>query len=124
MSAPDARYTLSVKERDFVRANARGAEQRLTLALMLKTFRHLGYFPDLSEIPKSISVFIGQQLALPPDTSTLDGPQRKPTPFRYSSNPMSSRSSSSCAQRALPKPIDLTSAHDEKERTREGREGA
>ena len=33
----NARYTLSVEERDFVRTNARGAKQRLTLAVMLKT---------------------------------------------------------------------------------------
>ena len=79
----NARYTLSVEERDFVRTNARGAKQRLTLAVLLKTFQHLGYFPDLSEIPKSVLDFVGQQLDLPPGTSTLDGPRRKPTLFRY-----------------------------------------
>lgn len=67
----NARYTLSGEERDFVRANARGAEQRLTLGLMLKTFRHLGYFPDLSEIPEAVRDFLGRQLDLPPDTPTL-----------------------------------------------------
>ncbi len=50
---------------------------------MLKTFRHLGYFSDLSEIPEAVRDFVGQQLNLPPGTSTLDGPQRKPTLFRY-----------------------------------------
>jgi TnpA family transposase len=79
----NARYSLSGEERDFVRANARGTEQRLTLALMLKTFGHLGYFPDLSEIPEPVRDFVGQQLDLPPDTPTLAGPQRKPTLFRY-----------------------------------------
>ncbi|MCP4305568.1 MAG: DUF4158 domain-containing protein, partial [bacterium] len=79
----NARYSLSGEERDFVRANARGTEQRLTFALMLNTFRHLGYFPDLSEIPEPVRDFVGRQLDLPPGTSTLDGPQRKPTLFRY-----------------------------------------
>lgn len=78
-----ARFTLTGEERDFVRANARGAEQRLTLALMLKTFRHLGYFPDLSEILEAVRDFVCRQLDLPLGTATLDGPQRKPTLFRY-----------------------------------------
>jgi len=79
----NARYTLSMEERDFVRANARGAKQHLTLAVMLKAFRHLSYFPDLSEVPKPVLDFIGQQLNLPPGTAMLDGPQRRPTLFRY-----------------------------------------
>ncbi len=65
----NARYTLSGEERDFVRASARGAEQRLTLGLMLKTFQHLGYFSDLSEIPEAVRDFVGQQLDLPPGTA-------------------------------------------------------
>jgi hypothetical protein len=50
---------------------------------MLKTFRHLGYVPDLSEIPEAVRDFVCRQLDLPPGTATLDGPQRKPTLFRY-----------------------------------------
>lgn len=79
----NSRYTVSEEEQDFVRAKARGAEQRLTLALMLKTFQHLGYFPDLSEIPEAVRDFVGQQLDLPPSTASLGGSQRKPTLFRY-----------------------------------------
>ena len=79
----NTRYKLSSGEQDFVRDNARGAEQRLTLALMLKTFRHLGYFPELSEIPDPLRNFVGQQLEFPPDTSLLDGAQRKATLSRY-----------------------------------------
>jgi hypothetical protein len=79
----NTRHTLSGEERGFVRANARGAEQRLTLALMLKTFRHLSHFPDLTEIPEPVRDFVGQQLDLPPGTPTLAGPQRKLTLFRY-----------------------------------------
>jgi hypothetical protein len=79
----NARYTLSGEERDFVRSNARGAGQRLTLALMLKTFRHLGYISDLSEVPEPVRDFVGQQFDLPPGTPTLDGPKRKLTRFRY-----------------------------------------
>ena len=78
-----ARFTLTEEERDFIRASARGAEHCLTLALMLKIFQHLGYFPDLSEILEAVRDFVCWQLDLPLGTATLNGPQRKPTLFRY-----------------------------------------
>ncbi len=79
----NTRYKLRGGEQDFVRDNARGSEQRLTLALMLKTFRHLGYFPELSEIPDQLRGFVCQQMEFPPDTPLLDGAQRKATLSRY-----------------------------------------
>jgi hypothetical protein len=79
----NTRYKLKGAEQDFVRDNARGSEQRLTLALMLKTFRHLGYFPELSEIPDQLRGFVCQQMEFPPDTPLLDGAQRKATLSRY-----------------------------------------
>ena len=78
-----ARYALTREEMDFVQDHARGAEQRLTLALMLKTRQHLGYFPEWSEIPDPIRNFVCRQLGLPEDTRWVDEAARKVTFSRY-----------------------------------------
>lgn len=78
-----ARYALTSVETDFVQDNARGAEQRLTLALMLKTHQHLGYFPEWSEIPNPIRNFVCRQLGFPEDTGWIDEASRKVTLSRY-----------------------------------------
>ena len=59
-----ARFGLSEEERDFVRTAARGNKQRLTLALMLKTFGQLGHFPVLAEVPDADRAFVAKQLSL------------------------------------------------------------
>ncbi len=78
-----ARYALTREEMDFVQDHARGAEQRLTLALMLKTRQHLGYFPEWSEIPDPLRNFVCRQLGLPEDTRWVDEAARKVTFSRY-----------------------------------------
>lgn len=49
-----ARYELTGQERRFVEANANGARQRLTLAVLLKARQQLGYFPSPKEVPGQI----------------------------------------------------------------------
>lgn len=78
-----AHYALTRVETDFVQDNARGAEQRLTLALMLKTHQHLGYFPEWSEIPHPIRNFVCRQLGFPEDPGWIDEASRKVTLSRY-----------------------------------------
>ena len=78
-----ARFGLSEEERDFVRTSARGNKQRLTLALMLKTFGQLGHFPVLAEVPDADRAFVAELLSLPADTDVLRGPAHKQTLFRY-----------------------------------------
>lgn len=65
----DLVYTLTAEERAFVEGAARGASRRLTLAVLLKSFQHLGYFPPLDQVPGVIITHVRQALQLPTDTA-------------------------------------------------------
>lgn len=58
-------YALATKDLDYIECHIRGNRQRFNFALQLKTFQNLGYFADISEIPKNIQEFIKKQLRLP-----------------------------------------------------------
>lgn len=61
-------YQPTEEELHFVRTNARGDAQQLTLLLLLKCHQHLGYTPSLALIPESIRRYLCHQLAFPADT--------------------------------------------------------
>ena len=69
---PRASWTWSTRqqpeERAFVERAARGASRRLTLAVLLKSFQHLGYLPPLDHVPDVIITHLRQALQLPADT--------------------------------------------------------
>ncbi|WP_411705434.1 Tn3 family transposase, partial [Edaphovirga cremea] len=75
-----ALYQPAYEEMDFVRHNAKGGAQQLTLLLFLKCHQQLGYIPSLAVIPDSIRAYLCQQLELPADSSP-DGVER--TLYRY-----------------------------------------
>lgn len=47
-------YTPTLKEKFFIRENARSEEPQLHLLVQLKTFQKLGYFPNLEDVSDSI----------------------------------------------------------------------
>lgn len=47
-------YTPTDAEIDFVNKNSRQPNHRLTLAVLLKCFQRLGYFPDLEDVPTNV----------------------------------------------------------------------
>ena len=49
-----ALYTLTEAELDFVLANARQPASRLTLAVLLKSFQRLHYFPSWEDVPPAV----------------------------------------------------------------------
>jgi len=49
-----AAYTPTDPELAFVAQNTRQPAHRLTLAILLKTFQRLGYFPALDEVPPAV----------------------------------------------------------------------
>lgn len=58
-------YSLTDDERRFVQVTARGDRLRLSLAVLLKAFRRLGYFPSLAEVPVVIVGHLRGSLGLP-----------------------------------------------------------
>ncbi|MCP3663161.1 MAG: DUF4158 domain-containing protein, partial [Gammaproteobacteria bacterium] len=60
----ETNFTLSALEEAFVRRHARGDLGRLSLAVILKTRRWLGYFPALTEVPEQIQVHMANVLGL------------------------------------------------------------
>ena len=76
----EAIYQPAHEEMDFVRSQAKGGAQQLTLLLLLKCHQHLGYSPSLALIPDPIRAYLGQQLELPAE-SAPDGVER--TLYRY-----------------------------------------
>jgi hypothetical protein len=62
-------YTPTAGELAFIRSTARGPSPTLTLAVLLKAFARLGYFPRLQEVPFAVIAHIRSCLRLPPGTS-------------------------------------------------------
>jgi hypothetical protein len=62
-------YTPSREELAFVRATARGPAPTLTVAVLLKVFMRLGYFPRLQDVPFAIVTHLRSCLRLPHDTA-------------------------------------------------------
>jgi TnpA family transposase len=60
-------YTLLPEEKTFVDLTARGSEQQLALAVLLKTFQSQGHFPALNEVPAFIIQYIRTSLPFNPD---------------------------------------------------------
>ena len=58
------RYDLTETDLTFVRANARGDNGRLLLAVLLKSRRDFGCFPGLGEVHAGIVVHVASQLGL------------------------------------------------------------
>ena len=56
-------YTLTVAERAFIQQHSRGDVLCLGLAVQLKVFQRLGYFPALQAIPKDIVNHLKHQLS-------------------------------------------------------------
>jgi hypothetical protein len=61
-------YTPSLEETHF-HCIARGSENLLAAAVLLKSFQRLGYVPKIHEIPKGIAEHIHDSLNLSPDLS-------------------------------------------------------
>ncbi|MCA9840341.1 MAG: DUF4158 domain-containing protein [Trueperaceae bacterium] len=76
-------YSLNKAELDFVLNKAKGIEQQLTLALLLKAQQHLGYLINPSEVPKPIQSFLAKQLAFEEATVLTKGLSNKKTFYRY-----------------------------------------
>ncbi len=55
-------YALTGDEKTVIKASAKGQRQVLTIAVLLKTRQHLGYFPSLSDIPDQVIQFVAEQL--------------------------------------------------------------
>lgn len=69
-------YTPTFREIELARRNTHGEEQSLTYLLMLKSFRSLGYFPALEEVPEAVVSHVrswlklgGEIVAAPPARS-------------------------------------------------------
>lgn len=60
-----SRYTISESEFDFIRLYTRSPHGQLSLASMLKTRQHLGYFMNFAQTPLPVARFLAEQLALP-----------------------------------------------------------
>lgn len=51
-------FGLTVEEGRWIEENAKSASTRLALALQLKSFLHLGYFPDAEQIPEEVQDYL------------------------------------------------------------------
>lgn len=69
-------YTLTLEETQFIHSIARGPENLLAAAVLLKSFQKLGYLPKAHNIPKGIIEHIRNSLNLPPDTPLDIKPSR------------------------------------------------
>jgi TnpA family transposase len=58
-------YTPTLEEKHFVREKTRKDESSLHLLILLKTFRHLGYFPNIENIPEGLIKHLCSSLKLP-----------------------------------------------------------
>lgn len=76
-------YHLTESDLGFVKSFARGNEQRLTLATLLKTFQHLGYFPDLKDIPISVPAFLCEQMKFHSELKYLNEENLRTSLYRY-----------------------------------------
>jgi hypothetical protein len=85
MSAEElrARYELTDQERHFVDTNANRGRQRLTLAVLLKTRQHLGYFPSPKEVPSQIGQYLTGQFGFSTRIRLLSEVNLRTTLHRY-----------------------------------------
>jgi len=74
-------YTPTAAERQFLEATTRGEGSRFTLAVMLKAFQRLGYFPRLRDVPAAIVQHLRTSLAVAPEL--LPGYDSPRTQYRH-----------------------------------------
>ena len=77
------RYDLTETDLTFVRANARGDNGRLLLAVLLKSRRDFGCFPGLGEVHAGIVVHVASQLGLETLHPPTDDVRRSSKLYRY-----------------------------------------
>jgi hypothetical protein len=78
-----AGYELTEPEQHFIRQNANGNRQRLTLTVLLKTRQQLGYFPALGDVPDQLIDHLAQPWGFESPMNLLDETRLKPTLHRY-----------------------------------------
>ena len=78
-----ALYSLSQKKMSLICQNANGNSQRLTFAVLLKTYQVLYYFPNLQSVPRQLKVFLSKQLGLANEIPLLAETNQKKTRSRY-----------------------------------------
>jgi hypothetical protein len=61
----DTCYVLEENDFEYINSHIRGSKPRFNFAIQLKTFQNLGYFIDISQVPKNILEFLRKQLKLP-----------------------------------------------------------
>ena len=76
-----AAYTPTDLEMDFIVQHARQPGHRLTLALLLKSFQRLKYFPALEDIPAQITRHVRQAMQFRVKVKPAE--LKKNTPYRY-----------------------------------------
>ncbi len=80
-----AYYALTDNDQSFIRTSAKGKHQVLTIAVLLKTRQHLGYFPSFSNDPNQVVQFVAKQLSVN-DKSEFDKTTvQRPSLSRYRS---------------------------------------
>src|SRR4051812_25873473 len=77
------RYDLTETDLTFVRANARGDNGRLLLAVLLKSRRDFGCFPRLGDVHAGIVVHVASQLGLETRHLPTDDMRRSSKLYRY-----------------------------------------
>src|SRR5215218_5170408 len=77
------RYDLTETDLTFVRANARGDNGRLLLAVLLKSRRDFGCFPGLGDVHAGIVVHVASQLGLETRHPPTDDMRRSSKLYRY-----------------------------------------
>jgi TnpA family transposase len=76
-------YELNDKELKFIRQYARNDRGYMTIAVILKTRQHLGYFTALKEVPNQIVTHISGQLEVAPTLWKPDEEHYRTTLHRY-----------------------------------------
>src|SRR5574338_857106 len=76
-----ATYTPTDQEMDFIVKHARQPGHRLTLALLLKSFQRLKYFPTLEDIPAHVTRHVRQAMQFRVKVKPAE--LKKNTPYRY-----------------------------------------
>lgn len=85
LSTPEleALFAITENQARLVRLSTNGDSPRLTFLVLLKTRQHLGYFPNLLELPDQIIQFLAVSFGLPQTTPLLDAKIKKKTLFSY-----------------------------------------
>ena len=79
----EEQYAITDKEARLVRLSTNGDSPRLTFLVLLKTRQHLGYFPNLLELPDQIVQFLADSFGFLQTTPLLDAEIKKKTLFSY-----------------------------------------